>query len=220
MIGYKFKDKSLEKTALTHPSAAKNNRKESYERLEFLGDKLIGMIVAARLWEVYPDASESDLSLMHANLVNTKTMASAAKMIGLDKLLIFDKGEEQKEGRKNPNILEDAMEAYAAAIFLDSDITILASFINELWQSFVADVSMIQERDSKSMLQEKLQKMGLAIPNYVVDETKGSAHNPTFTISLEVKDIGKVSAHGKTKKEAQQNVAKLMLEKIRHISVE
>lgn len=214
MIEYKFKDKNLLKTALTHPSATKNDRSKSYERLEFLGDKLIGVIVAAKLWESYPDASEAQLSVMHANLVNTKTMAQAAKILSLDRQIIVDKGEEAKGGRENLNILEDAMEAYAAAIYLDSDMETLAEFINNLWDKFVSNAVVIQERDSKSMLQEKVQKMGKSIPIYTVVERQGSAHSPTFTMSVSIEGFESVTANGKTKKEAQQAAARLMLEKI------
>lgn len=217
---YKFKDESLLNHALTHPSVNKNDKSKSYERLEFLGDKIIGLIIANELWKKYPEASEADLSVMHGNLANTETMSKICKKIGLDKLIILDKGEELRGGRSNQNILEDAMEAYIAAIYLDSDFSNASNYVSTYWGEFVDNCSVIRERDAKSILQETAQKMGKDIPVYKVINTEGSAHSPIFTIEVIVNGFDPVTSIGNNKKDAQQAAAKLMLQKISENVVE
>ena len=215
-IDYSFKDPTLLKKALTHPSLCRDNKEQSYERLEFFGDKILSLVIAKLLWDNHPDASEADLSVMHSNLVNTKCLAEVASKIDLGSSIQMEAGEELNKGRTNAKILENAMEALIGAVYLDSDFNTITEFVSNLWADHLSDTSSTQQRDAKSILQEWAQKNGKPIPEYTVISELGNAHNPIFVIQVSVDGVEPVTAEGSSKKTAQQIAAKKLLKNITH----
>jgi ribonuclease III len=210
---YTFNNKNILIAALTHPSAVKN-KDNSYERMEFLGDSILNAIIADIIYTKFKNYSEGQLSVIQANLVNSKTLNIVANNIGLAKEIILDNGEEQCGGRTNPNNLENALEALIAAIYLDSDFYKTKEVIGKWWEDFFLDINKLFQKDFKTQLQELVQKKYKLLPKYKAESKVGEAHNPTFTISVSFKNTHKVSAEGKTKKEAEQNAAQAMLKHI------
>ncbi len=215
-INYIFKDPSLFKIAMTHPSATREKKLHSYERLEVFGDRVLSLIIAKLLWEKHPEASESELSVMHSNLVNTNCLAEIASSIDLGSSIDMDAGEVQNKGRTNAKILENALEALIGAIYFDSNYEATTKVITDLWSKHISDVQTTLKRDAKSLLQEWAQQNGKPIPLYTVINEIGNAHNPTFTIQVSVEGIEPVTAEGLSKKTAQQAAAKKLLSKISH----
>jgi ribonuclease-3 len=211
-INYSFKDLDLKKRALTHPSACRENKEESYERLEFLGDKILNFVIADLLWIQYPNTSEAHLSVMHSNLVNTTCLAKIANSIDLGSALHLDASEERNKGRSKSKILENSLEAIIGAIYLDSDLKTVKALIADLWKDSIEDSAMITQRDAKSLLQEWAQKYGKPIPVYKVKNSEGDSHNPIFTIEVNVEGMLPCEAIGSSKKIAQQNAATKMLD--------
>jgi ribonuclease III len=209
---YKFKNINLLKIALTHPSAVKNKVKDiSYERMEFLGDSILNVVIADIVYHKFTNHSEGQLSIILANLVNSKTIVMVAKKLDLGNKIILDNGEEQSGGRENPNNLENALEAIIASIYLDSDFSTIKNIISKWWADFFIDIDKLFQKDYKSQLQELLQKRYKILPKYITEDRDGEPHEPTFTISVSFKNKYKFEAQGKTKKEAEQGAAKEML---------
>lgn len=214
---YKFKNIDLLKTALTHPSAIKNNVKDSsYERMEFLGDSILNIIIADIVYHKFTTYSEGQLSIILANLVNSKTIVTVAKKLNMGKKIILDNGEEQSRGRENPNNLENVLEAVIAAIYLDSDFATIKNIVSRWWAEFFIDTNKLFQKDYKSQLQELVQKRYKILPKYKTEDRKGESHEPTFTISVSIKNKYKFKAQGKTKKEAEQEAANEMLNFIKN----
>ena len=213
-INYKFVNQEYLKKALAHPSIKKNTGRQSYERYEFLGDSVVGMIIAELIFHQFPLYNEGELSVIHSNLVNTKAMSEIALSINLGQSMIMDYGEEKSGGRMNPKNLENCMEALIAAVYLDGGYQAAKEMVNELWDNKIKSVSLLVEKDAKSLVQEWAQKHGKPLPLYNVVAQKGNAHTPTFIIELTVDGLPKTEGHGKSKKEAQLEAAKLLLSQI------
>ncbi len=212
-IGHVFKKPDLLRDALTHPSLAGKRRASSpYERLEFLGDRVLGLVIAEWLYELYPNEKEGELAKRHAALVSASALKKIAAAIELDKALLLAHGEEVGANRKNLYVLSDAMEAVIGALYLDSGLGAAAPFIRRFW-----DVSIRQEKapvEPKTVLQEWAQGRGLPLPNYKVISRSGPAHAPDFEIELSVKGRKPVTAAGRSKREAEKAAALLMLQEI------
>jgi ribonuclease III len=208
---YKFKNSDLLEIALTHPSAVKKDKLDSYERMEFLGDSILNAVIADIIYNKFSDYSEGHLSIILANLVNSKTIVKVAEKLNFAEKIVFDSGEEQCGGRNNPNNIENALEAIIAAIYLDSDFKTVKTTIMKWWSEFFKDADKLFKRDCKSQLQEIVQKKYKVLPKYKIDLKEGEAHSPVFTISVSIKNKYKFKAQGKSKKEAEQNAAKEML---------
>ena len=206
---YTFKNKKLLQTALTHPSAS-NKRNSSYERMEFLGDSILNATIADMVYRRFEDYSEGELSVILANLVNSKTIVKVAVALGLEKEIVLDNGEELSGGRTNPNNLENALEALIAAIYLDSDFDTVKNVISKWWARFFLDAENLFQKDYKTQLQELAQKKYKLLPKYKTESKIGKPHNPIFTVSVSLNDC-KLVDEGKTKKEAEQKVARKML---------
>ncbi|WP_339052485.1 ribonuclease III [Candidatus Lariskella endosymbiont of Epinotia ramella] len=221
LINYKFNNPDILRLALTHPSLGKNKisnaPKNGYERLEFLGDSVLSMVIADIIYHEYSDLLEGPLSIIHANAVNTTSLAKVALSINLNEAIMMDHGEEIIGGRSNPRNLENAMEALIGAVFLDSDYETVKSFIKELWRDVLGNPE-IENKNQKTKLQEWMQKHYKTNPIYVLENEEGDPHSPIFSISVEIHKIGKVIATGRSKKEAEQKAAGMMLEKITHVS--
>lgn len=206
LLGYTFKDSSLAEQALTHPSYRHfYHLKEDYERLEFLGDSVVGLAVSELLYRKYPDTSDGELSHMCAYLVSQKVLAQIAKENNLDQLIKIDLGEERSGGRTNKHNLENVLEAVLAAIFLDSSYEIVLKIIASLWeQHLILDVNI---KSPKSSLQEWSQKHFKSAPQYKLLNKQGELHAPIFTIEVQITNLKSFTGIGNTKKEAEIEAA-------------
>ena len=202
ILGHDFKNTSLLEEALTHPSFKQvNNQDYDYNRLEFLGDSVLNLIIAELLFQEHPTLSEGELSIVHAKLVSRDTLSSIATEQDLAAKILMDNGEESNGGRENKNSLEDVFEACIAAIFLDSDYQNTKKIVAELFDSLLKNASV--EKNHKSALQEFLQQNHGVNPEYTLVEQTGKAHNPSFKIEVEIPDGTKFSATARTKKRAE-----------------
>ena len=208
---YTFKDKKLLQIALTHPSVL--DGKNNYERMEFLGDSILNAVIADVVYNKFNDYSEGQLSVILANLVNSKTIVKVAIKLNLGKEIKLDDGEEMCGGRTNPNNLENALEALIGAIYLDSDFDTVKNVVSEWWTEFFSNREKLFQRSYKTQLQELVQKRYKLLPKYKVESKVGRSHDPIFTISVSLNEH-KVTAQGKTKKEAEEKAAYKMLDHI------
>jgi len=211
-LGHNFAKLELLQQALTHPSLAGFRQRKkgamAYERLEFLGDRVLGLIIAHWLYETYPEASEGELAKRHAALVNREALRKVALDIGLGKYLRLARGEEADSGRKNLATLSDALEAVLGALYLDGGLTPASAFIHRFWQR---DIAIDTPDDPKTALQEWAQAQGLPLPAYRVVERSGPAHAPKFIVEASIKGSDPVSAAGNSKREAEKAAAQLLL---------
>ncbi len=209
-IGYQFKDIKLLTRALTHPSLAKQ---ENNQRLEFLGDAVIGLVVARILYDLFPKEQEGELARRQADLVRGETLAQVARDIGLGDALKVATSEIQSGGRDNPSNLEDALEALIGAIYLDGGIKAVEEFTTPRWKELAKNVTSAP-KDAKTALQEWAQGCGLPLPSYKLIETIGSAHAPIFTIEVTVQGYAPSTAKAASKRMAEQQAAGILLERL------
>ncbi len=216
IIDYKFTNYAILEEALTHPSVNKRNSKNqivSYERLEFLGDSVLNMVVSAILFKLFPEEKEGALAKRKTDLVCGNTIANVAKEIKLGSFIIMNNSERCNGGRCNLKNLENSLEALIGAIYIDGGLENVEKFITQYWEK-LAKGMLDPPQDPKTSLQEWTQKNKLPLPEYELVKQTGPAHNPEFTISICIEDYGKVSACASSKKIAEQKAAELMLEKI------
>lgn len=215
-LGHSFAAPQLLQDALTHPSLAgfKQRRKGTmpYERLEFLGDRVLGLVIAEWLYQKFPDANEGELAKRHAALVNREALRVVAVEIGLGQHLRLAHGEEAGSARKNLATLPDAMEAILGALYLDGGSKAAADFIHRYWQKDIAIAEA--PADPKTALQEWAQGQGLPLPQYKVLEHSGPAHEPKFVIEVTVKGHAPATAEGDSKRAAQKAAAQLLLQNV------
>jgi ribonuclease-3 len=209
-ISYQFNDESLLIQALTHPSFSKKNNVASYQRLEFLGDAILAMIMAEILIKKHPKENEGQLSKRQANLVSGEVLSEIAIKIDVGDVLRLSEGEKNIGGKNNKRNLENAVEALIGAIYLDSNINNCRNFILKHWNIFLGK-DLLPPKDSVSTLQEITQAKLKQLPKYNIEKTGGSSHNPVFTALLEV-GKKKYQSQGSSKKEAQKKVSQLALE--------
>jgi ribonuclease III len=211
-LGYRFAKKAHLREALTHSSAAGPGRRirRSNERLEFLGDRVLGVVVAELLFRRFADEGEGALSQRHAGLVRRETLAEIAAEIGVGDWLILARSEEDGGGRSNPAILADALEALIGALYLDGGWSAAAAFIHTHWDRRLAEMRG-PPRDAKTSLQEWTQSRGLGLPTYRVTATSGPAHAPTFEIAVSLADRATATASGTSKRAAEQAAAERLL---------
>ncbi|MCV3769488.1 MAG: ribonuclease III [Wolbachia pipientis] len=217
IINYRFKNDTILKEALTHPSLNKKNKKnnvDSYERLEFLGDSILNMVVSIMLFKLFPEEKEGGLAKRKMDLVCGSTIANVARMIKLDNFIIMDSRCEHRNSRKfSLKNLENAFEALIGAIYIDGGFSNVEKFVIQYWKK-LAEYMLNPPQDSKTSLQEWAQKNKLSLPKYELVEQNGPAHSPEFIMSVCVGNYGKAFAYASSKKAAEQKAAKLMLEKI------
>lgn len=212
-LGYTFRDEALLKDALTHPSAARTDKTVSaYERLEFLGDRVLSLLIAEWLFEAYPKESEGHLARRHAGLVNRDTLALIAQELGLDRCIHLASAEDMMRGRVN--ILSDALEALIGALYREAGLDALRPLIHRVWQPHIHAAAALQQ-DPKSALQEWAQGQGLPLPEYRLVRQSGPAHAPTYVISVTVRGFEASEAEGSSKREAEKKAATLLWEKVR-----
>lgn len=215
-IQYKFKDKNLLKKALTHTSYAYENKIDSNEKLEFLGDSILEFISSKYLYKNYPKLKEGEMTKARAEVVCEKSLYKIAKKHNFSKYLYLGKSEKQTKGNERPAILADSVEALIAAIYLDGGIEAADKFIIEnLKEEIEQATKHVGDKDYKTVLQEKLQANGDVKIEYEIINETGPDHNKSF--EAEVKCNGKILAtgKGKSKKEAQMQAAKKALEKLK-----
>lgn len=206
LIGVKFKDKELLKKSLIHKS---HNNLDNNEKLEFLGDRVLGLSLAKTLLKIYPNEKEGIIDKKFANLVNKKTCLQIAKKLDLGNFI--QTGNSYKKLNKSEDkILSDGLEALLGAIYLDQGMSVVEKFILNNWKEYL-DKSSVTEIDAKTQLQEYSLKKYKTLPVYTIKKQSGPHHNPIFNVEVQIKDSKKFFAKGTSKKNAQQNAAKKLL---------
>ena len=205
----KFKNNSLLIEALTHKSA---NKKFNNEKLEFLGDRVIGLILSKKLIDLYPDENEGVLDKRFAILVNRETCSDIAWSIGIQNYIIMG-NQKNKITRKDKKILSDCCEAIIGAIYVDRGYDFAKSFILKTWKKKI-DKSDITILDSKTKLQEHSLKYHKKLPTYRLIKSSGPKHNPVFKISVSIYGSKQFIGYGKSKQQAEQNGAGKLLKGI------
>jgi ribonuclease-3 len=218
-LGYRFRDRGLLEHALTHRSKAHEDPSggvDDNESLEFLGDAVLGLVVAEALFRSFPAYSEGQKSKVKANLVSTASLAEMAEQLGLGEHMILGRGEEKTGGRRKQALLADTCEALIAAIYLDGGLDPARSFLLREFQSGIEAARRPEYfgRDHKSRLQERLQAHGRPLPTYRVAGEAGPDHRKQFHVEVFVGADLVAHGVGRTKKEAEQEGARLALEAI------
>jgi ribonuclease-3 len=211
-IGYDFADKAILERALTHVSAAspRHGRGGSYQRLEFLGDHVLGLAVSDMLYRAFPAADEGELSRRLADLVRRDTCAEVARAIDLGAALKLGNSESNSGGRRRTAILADVCEALIGAVFTDGGYPAAAALIERLWhERMMKPVRPL--RDPKTLLQEWAQGRGLPTPAYREVERRGPHHSPEFHVAVDVADRAPAEGTGRSKRAAEQAAAAAML---------
>ncbi len=211
-IGHSFSDADLLREALTHPSVSSTVRNDN-QRLEFLGDRVLGLVMAEALLEADPTAAEGTLAPRYNALVRKETCADVARSVDLGAVLRLGRSEMMSGGRRKQALLGDAMEAVIAAVYLDADFATAKSVVLALWGKRIAAVDA-DARDAKTALQEWAQARKLAPPSYVEVAREGPDHAPRFTIAAELSDGRRAEASAGSKREAQQMAAQMLLAEI------
>lgn len=207
-LDYGFSDVTLLETALTHRSVTQNNN----ERLEFLGDAVLGMVIAEELFKRFPDANEGELSRLRASLVKGDTLAEIARSFDLGEVIRLGQGELKSGGFRRKSILADAFEAILGAIYLDGGFNSCRKIILKHFASRLGVVSPeTAQKDPKTRLQEYLQASQQALPTYEVVDIAGEAHAQTFTIECQVEGLQTVRAKGSSRRKAEQAAAEIIL---------
>ncbi len=217
-LGYSFRQPSLLERALTHSSAA-NERRPAHardnEQLEFLGDSIIGFCISDLLFRKYTGLSEGELSKVRAHLVSSANLSKLARQLDLGDFMVLGKGEEKTGGRKKLALLADALEAVVAAIYLDGGLSAAQSFVIKILEPDLAAIGSGQFllRDFKSQLQERLQALRLQPAEYLIVKETGPDHRKYFSVELRINGQKMTEGHGATKKMAEQEAARLALER-------
>jgi ribonuclease-3 len=217
-IGYRFRDRGLLEHALTHKSRAAEDLSGGVtdnESLEFLGDAVLGLVVADALFRQYPEYTEGQKSKIKAAVVSTQSLAQHAERIRLGEHLLLGRGEEKTGGRQKQALLADAYEALIAGVYLDGGLEAASAFLlRELKDAIDAGHAQTIARDYKSALQERVQAAGRPLPEYRVSGEEGPDHRKMFSVDVLVGGELLGSATGRTKKEAEQEAAREALQKL------
>ncbi len=211
VVGHSFKDKDLLHHALVHSSASAGRGAATYERLEFLGDRVLGLVVAEMIYRRFPVEPEGDLARRHAALVRREALARVADAAGLGQYIVMSRGEEDAGGRANPAILADVCEALLGALYLDGGLQAAAAFIEAHWPAMMEE-ALAPPKDAKTALQEWAQSRGLPLPLYDTVDLKGPDHSPVFTVRVTVQGFPPAEASGASKRVAAQAAARALLE--------
>lgn len=210
-LGYAFSDRSLIELALTHASARPSLKpNEDNERLEFLGDRVLGLAVAELLTQTFPEASEGELARRYNQLVRAETCAEIAKEWELGPLILMSGGEAESGGREKKTILANACEAVLGAIFIEGGYQAARDVVFRFWATELAGLDLAAP-DAKSILQEWAQGRRLSLPRYVEIAREGPDHKPRFTAEVQIDGVAPERGHGANKRAAEQAAALAML---------
>ncbi|MBV8653109.1 MAG: ribonuclease III [Alphaproteobacteria bacterium] len=225
ILGHDFANPDLLTEALTHASAAPRGKQRAkpgrkaasaargYERLEFLGDRVLGLVIAELLWRRFPDEAEGALTRRHTQLVRREALAEVAKAIDLAPAIIMSAGEHGAGTRDIPGILADVCEAVIAALYLDGGLAAASSFIHRQWERLI-EADLTPPRDPKTTLQEWAQARGRKLPHYETLRVDGPPHDRRFTIAVTVDGLAPESAAGSSKRSAEVSAAAALLARI------
>lgn len=212
-LDYQFKNHELLARALHHRSV----KGQSNERLEFIGDSILGFVMATELFQRYPDFREGKLSRLRAGLVREETLAALAEDLRVGEFLYLGSGERKSGGSHRASILSDALEAIIGAIYLDAGVEICREKILAWFDNKFAELAAVSEKDSKTILQEYLQAKKLPLPKYEITATKGMAHEQVFLIKCSVDGLKIVTqGRGSSRQKAEQDAAQKFLAQVEH----
>lgn len=206
-VGHVFATPGLLIQALTHTSATNETGQPSNERLEFLGDAVLDLVVAQWLYSAFPDASEGTLSKLRARVVNEAALAARARAIGLGPHLVLGRGEDRDGGREKDMVLADALEAVLGAAYLDAGLTAAAALVDAWFGGELAALSLAHARDPKSALQEWVQRHFRATPTYALVSQAGPVHARVFVVAVSWQGTVRGTGQGATKKAAEMAAA-------------
>lgn len=212
-LGHVFTDAALLEEALTHPSAVGRERPRSYERLEFLGDRVLALVLAEMLFARFPDEAEGPLAKRLAVLAQRETLTEVAVMLDLGADLRLAPSEEMGGGRGNPTTLGDVLEALLGALYLDGGKAAAEALIRRCWEPLLERTAE-PPQDPKTALQEWAQARGLALPRYRETSRSGPAHEPLFTIEVSLPGQAPAVASGRSKRAAERAAAELLLAQV------
>lgn len=215
-LGLEVHDRSLVELALIHPSAARGQgakRSDCNQRLEFLGDRVLGLVIASHLYEAFPEEDEGALAKRFADLVKTESLAEVAEQIQLGRHMVLGEGEASNKGASNTANLADACEALIGALYLDGGLGLAETFIRQHWQPLITRQHK-PPQDAKTSLQEWAQARGLGLPKYALVSRSGPDHSPEFEISVSIPGHGDAAASGRSKKEAERFAANALLARL------
>lgn len=210
-LGLKFQDEQLLQRAITHPSMGKAN--PNYERLEFLGDSVLGLIISSELFKRYPDEAEGELTKRLAGLICGETLVKIAEKLQIAEHISMSESESKSGGRDNKANLENVMEAIIGALYLDQGFRAAQAFVLREWEQLI-DNMVEPPKDAKSALQEWAQGRGLPLPDYNVTNQDGPSHAPEFTISVSIQGFPAEDGTGTSKRTAEQEAATKLLKKL------
>ena len=208
ILDYRFNDSGLLTRALTHSSLKNSGNDASYERLEFLGDRVLGLIIAELLIDEFPDSAEGKLAPRLASLVSGRTLADVARNLGLAKFILMTDGEAAAGTNERDSVLADCCEAIIGSVYRDGGLNAATTLVRRYWIPLLVEV---EPRVSKTELQEWVQGRGLPLPKYTVVDRQGPAHAPEFTIELKIATEDPILATGTSKQAAEQAAAAEML---------
>lgn len=215
-LQYDFSESALLQAALTHRSWGPSNN----ERLEFLGDSVLGLFIAQELYRRYPKLSEGKLSKLRTILVRNAALAELARKLGLEDHIIAGQGEMKSGGFQRDSVLADAFEALIGAIYLDGGVDAAFFVLQHIYAEKLDMLDLRNLNDSKTQLQEYLQKRSLSLPEYVLQNTTGQSHKPTFTVSCRIQDPElECTVSDRTRKLAEQGAAEQVLFRLRSKNV-
>ena len=212
-LGYHFVEADLLKRAITHRSAASRHN----ERLEFLGDSILSLVIAEALYHRFPEVSEGDMSRMRATLVREKTLAELAREFDLGEYLILGPGELKSGGFRRESILADTVEAIIGAIYLDAGMDAIRDLLLHWYAQRLEEIRPgVEQKDPKTRLQELLQGRRKPLPSYAVVRVKGEAHNQEFTVQCEIDGLQEaIVGIGSSRRKAEQAAAEKALEQLK-----
>jgi ribonuclease-3 len=210
ILEYEFSNADVLRRAITHASAEQKSWND-YERLEFLGDRVLGLVVAEQLLDRFPLEREGEIARRHVQLVRKEALAEVARRLGIGPFLRISRGEEDAGARESGSILADVMEAILAALYLDGGLETARGFILKHWNPLL-EADLEPPSDPKTTLQEWSQGRRHGLPVYKVIAQDGPSHAPEFTISVTVAEFTPRSAKGRSKRQAEQSAAALLLD--------
>ncbi|HEY9163877.1 MAG TPA: ribonuclease III [Magnetovibrio sp.] len=209
IIGHRFADLDLLARALVHASSTEE-RGNSNERLEFLGDRVLGLVIAQALFLRYPNEVEGELARRYAGLTSREALVRVAGTLALDRFILAQHGDKETAKRSQPSVAADTLEAVLGALYLDGGLEPAEAFINKHWDALMEE-DLSPPKDAKTALQEWAQGRGLGLPQYEVMSREGPDHAPIFTLSVAIKGHGARTGQGGSRRTAEQAAADALL---------